>query len=693
MSVLSNLRVSAKLALFGTVAVALSLVLAAWRMSGDRAAVEAARQELRGAEYLEALSQVFQRVAEHRGLSTQLLNGADVRAQVVQKQREVQQAWEAVAEADRKHGRYLGTTSSLERLRASWDRITSGLAGMKPEESFQLHTQLVAEILDLTWRVGVSSGITLDPYADGLYLGNAVIGPLPRAVEQMGQLRARGSGLLARRSATVAERGVLEGLVASARLLHGEVRRQLQEAFEANPAARAALEAKLQDADRLLEEYLRTATEQVVRAERLSMAPQAYFAVATQAIDAQFALYRAATASLREVLAARTARAQRGMVGTATVSLLLLGVVVAVGVATARSVTGPLGRLVAALEKVAKGDLRVELGLRGRDEVVQVAQTFDRVVAWLRDTVRRVNEVSQTLTASAEEMAATSEQTNRSVGEIATAVQGVSQGAETQTRKVTDVAESIRRVAAGLREAAQDAVTTAAAATAADRTAARGQEHVGQAQDAMRSIRETTQTASEVIASLGRRSRDIGRIVQLITDIASQTNLLALNAAIEAARAGDQGRGFAVVAEEVRKLAQESAQAADQIADLVQEIQQEAERSVQAMEQAAGEVARGVQVVGEAGQAFEEILRSVQAVADRVERIRASSEVLASSAEGAEGSVGELASISEQNSASAEQVSAATQQISAGSHQLASHAQALARVATDLQGLVAQFQV
>jgi len=690
---LSNVRVSAKLALFGVAAVALSLVLAGVRVRADRAAVEAAQQELRGAEYLEALSHVFQRVAEHRGLAAQLLSGADVRSQVAQKQQEVRAALDALAEVDRRSGKALNTTASLERVRSSWDRIAASVESLKPQESFRQHTALISEILDLVWHVGVTAGITLDPDADGLYLGNAVIGALPRAIEAMGQLRALGSGALTRRAATVSERAAVQERVGAARLLQEEVGRQLTQAFDADPAVRQALESKLREGDRLVEEYLRAAEDRVVRAQQLVSSPQEYFALATRAIDARFDLYREATRTLRQVLARRVAAARRGMLAVAGTSVLLVALVAALGVATTRSVTGPLGQLVRALERVGQGDLRVQLNLSGRDEVVQVAQAFDRLVAWLRDTVGRVNEVSQTLTASAEEMAATSEQTNRSVGEIATAVQGVSHGAETQTRKVTEVAEVVRRVAAGLQEAAREAGSTAALAAAADQTATRGQAHVDHAQAAMRGIRDATRAAAEVITSLGQRSRDIGRIVQLITDIASQTNLLALNAAIEAARAGDQGRGFAVVAEEVRKLAQESAQAADQIAELVGQIQQEAERSVQAMEQTSGEVERGAQVIGQAGEAFREILGSVQAVAERMERIRGSSEELASAAETVEGSVGELASISEQNSASAQQVSAATQQISAGSHELATHAQSLAKLATDLQSLVAQFQV
>jgi methyl-accepting chemotaxis protein len=116
----------------------------------------------------------------------------------------------------------------------------------------------------------------------------------------------------------------------------------------------------------------------------------------------------------------------------------------------------------------------------------------------------------------------------------------------------------------------------------------------------MRLIHDTVQDLSKVIRGLGERSKEIGEIVAVITKISSQTNLLALNAAIEAARAGEHGRGFAVVADEVRKLAEQSAQSAQQISELITHIQKETLNAVQSMDQATKEVQSGLDVVDSA---------------------------------------------------------------------------------------------
>jgi diguanylate cyclase (GGDEF)-like protein/PAS domain S-box-containing protein len=206
----------------------------------------------------------------------------------------------------------------------------------------------------------------------------------------MGQLRALGSALLTRKTASLAERMALQERMGAVRLLHQVVGRQLEEAFAANPSARVALEGKLREGDRLTEQYLRVAGERVAWAERFQTSPEEYFALATRAMDARFELYWEATRELRKVLQVRVSRTRAGMVGLAAASLALVVLLGVLGAATTRSVTGPLGQLVQALERVRQGDLRVKLGLGGRDELAQVAQAFDATVAQLRETLDQV---------------------------------------------------------------------------------------------------------------------------------------------------------------------------------------------------------------------------------------------------------------------------------------------------------------
>src|SRR4029077_5644320 len=109
-----------------------------------------------------------------------------------------------------------------------------------------------------------------------------------------------------------------------------------------------------------------------------------------------------------------------------------------------------------------------------------------------------------------------------------------------------------------------------------------GDEAVGRTISGMRTISETMENTTRVITSLGKRSQEIGKILEVIEEIADQTNLLALNAAIEAARAGDAGRGFAVVADEVRKLAERSVEAAKEIGEVVRQVQNDTGDAVDA---------------------------------------------------------------------------------------------------------------
>lgn len=209
---------------------------------------------------------------------------------------------------------------------------------------------------------------------------------------------------------------------------------------------------------------------------------------------------------------------------------------------------------------------------------------------------------------------------------FAALVEKAKAGTDTQTVRINETATAMEEMNATVMEVARHSVEAAEEAGETRNKAAEGAAIVTEVVDAINEVATHAVDLRTSMEQLDHRADDIGKVLNVIEDIADQTNLLALNAAIEAARAGDAGRGFAVVADEVRKLAEKTMDATSEVHRSITGIQEGARANVQATGVAVDSVHRSTEMASRSGEALNAILSMADITADRVRSIATAAE-------------------------------------------------------------------
>jgi methyl-accepting chemotaxis protein len=217
------------------------------------------------------------------------------------------------------------------------------------------------------------------------------------------------------------------------------------------------------------------------------------------------------------------------------------------------------------LAQVERGDLAVRLSDPAADELGYLSASVDKTTAAVAEAVREVQQQAQDLSGLARQLVAAASDLEASSRQIAQTTDLLSEGTDRQRRSIESgrgASDAAARITSALRQRFQQAERQVGAAA---QEAQRHGEEIARARELLESLVTHIDQASRAAGTLEQGSRDIGKLMDGITRIASQTELLALNAAIEAARAGKFGAGFRVVADEVRKLAEQASRAVEEI--------------------------------------------------------------------------------------------------------------------------------
>jgi methyl-accepting chemotaxis protein len=364
----------------------------------------------------------------------------------------------------------------------------------------------------------------------------------------------------------------------------------------------------------------------------------------------------------------------------------LIGIVVVT--VTVRSVSRPLGALVAHAEQLSRGDLSARVTDEMPGEFRILGDAMNRTGASLSRVVAAAARTSESVSSSAHQLSSVSEEIAVSASHMANAMSEVSHGAETQVHQLRTVDETLTEVrhTSGQVKARADQVQ--ALADQIEQAAAEKRAEIERALGILSDVKTSVEQAAGEVAALTTAAADITRFVQTVSQIAEQTNLLALNAAIEAARAGDAGRGFAVVADEVRKLAEQSQRAAQDVVQITNLVTTRVTTSARAMQTGGARVVEIERLSREIDDALKVISTFAGETRNAASGVSKAAEKNSAAVADASAGLDTIAKTAEGHAAAAEEVNASTEEQSAACEEMTSASNLLLAESTQLKDLV-----
>ena len=619
-----------------------------------------------GVRYLQAARLPMQNIQAHRGMTAAFLNGAtQFKSRIMSKRQDVDNFFTQLQQTENELGDTLKIKGSTSKLVQQWNSIKANSMEQEAAVAIKHHSKLVSDILALMVKAADNSGITLDPKLDTYYMGAALVSNLPNLMENMGKARAVGSGVAAKGQFNSKNFVTLSVLVNNINNYAGQLEAGLAAALAENVDIKRDLSSMIDNNNKAIADITRLLQKDLLEPEKITIASDKVFDIATQAINGSYKLFDTMAPQLISIFDERIAEDVNLEIIELAIVTIVLFIVFYMFVGLYMSIMDNLGRVGRATQNMADGNLTARLKIKGNDEMQLIASDFNSMAEKFEALVQQIVSATSQLAAASEEVAVISQQSAANLN---------NQRSETE-----QVATAMNEMSATVQEVARNAGDASGAATNADNEAKAGNLIVGQASHSIDDLAKEVENASGVINQLSNDSDKIGSVLDVIKGIAEQTNLLALNAAIEAARAGEQGRGFAVVADEVRTLAGRTQESTQEIESMIDKLQSGAKNAVTAMEAGREKASVGVEQTKQAGEALAAITRAVTTISEMNTQIASAAEEQSATTEEMNKNIININQIADETANSADQSTSASAELS--------------KLAAELQHLVSQFKI
>lgn len=622
------------------------------------------QQEIKGIQYLQPLKGLMEEIPKHKLTATRIFSGENsLQNDIAGLQSEIGAHFSSLETLDHEEEIEFATTPSdfekrsldnlkPEELKRRWIELSHHLS---PTTSNSQHDALLSDLRTLAMHIADTSNLTVDPRLDTHYLIEAGLTRMLELQELLSQLSSLGEGVILHKKISEQEKGSLIGLVAVLKALLNQSGIDLQKVFNYEKILKNDLgtETKLKNASyRYLnasQAFIDFIEKNLLENKEITVNANDFITLSRNARQESWNFWDAAIDQLTYLLELR----QHGYNLRQWVSVLiaLLGALAGflIGFLIMRAISRPLTNLVTAAKHLAGGDLSTRVPVQYEDEVGQVGVAFNQMAESFQELIGQLQWTGIQLTTSTTEIAATAKQQEATIVE--------------QEATTKEIAATAREISATAKEFAKTMSEVSGGAEQTSALAASGKAGLNRMEAVMRQMVDAAGNIASKLAVLNEKAGSITSIVTTIGKVADQTNLLSLNAAIEAEKAGEYGRSFAVIAREIRRLADQTANATLDIEKMVNEMVSAVSAGVMGVDKFSEEINTGVKQVSTVGEQLSKIIEQVQQQTSGFETVNQGMQAQSQGAEQINESINQLSEAAQQTTESIRQFHNAIEQL------------------------------